>query len=137
MASEPQSNQSLPKPEAGVEGEHYDAHIIPAETAARQEREGDQFKTTPSLEEEARTKTDDQTDSGSIDSTEGYTVDKEGLINNYAIEPEMYVDQPGDMAEKSEMESEGRAEDLREANQDKEGLLTEESDRRGKGPGII
>lgn len=59
----------------------YDANIIPAETAARIEREGDNYKHLPE------------------DSPSGYTVDKEGLINNYAIEPEMYIEAPGDINE--------------------------------------
>jgi hypothetical protein len=67
----------------------YDAHIIPAETAARKEREGEGFKHNPELE-----------DSGeSIDTRGGYTVDQEGLANNYAVEPEMYVEVPGDLRE--------------------------------------
>lgn len=59
----------------------YDANIIPAETAARIEREGENYKQLPE------------------DVPSGYTVDKEGLINNYAIEPEMYVEAPGDIQE--------------------------------------
>jgi hypothetical protein len=59
----------------------YDANIIPAETAARIEREGENYKQLPE------------------NVPSGYTVDKEGLINNYAIEPEMYVEAPGDVQE--------------------------------------
>ncbi len=61
----------------------YDANIIPAETAARIEREGENYKHIPE----------------NIPGTGGYTVDKEGLVNNYAIEPEMYVEAPGDIKE--------------------------------------
>jgi len=67
-----------------VENDAYDAHIIPAETAARREREGANYKHTP------------KSDADSVDSTAGYAVDSEGLVNNYAIEPEMYYDVPGD-----------------------------------------
>ncbi|VEP13895.1 conserved hypothetical protein [Hyella patelloides LEGE 07179] len=59
---------------------NYDRAITSAETAARMEREGDKFKQTPESE-------------GDIDTTSGYTVDREGLANNYAIEPEMYVEE--------------------------------------------
>jgi len=45
----------------------------------------------------------------------GYTVDKEGLLNNYAVEPEMYYETPGDARKTEE--------------------TTEEPS--GKGPGII
>jgi len=69
-----------------VENETYDAHIVPAETAARQEREGENYKHTPDSTEPA----------DSIDTTGGYTVDSEGLANNYAVEPEMYYEVPGD-----------------------------------------
>lgn len=65
----------------------YDANIIPAETAARQEREGANYKHTPKSDEH---------DPNSIDTTAGYAVDSEGLVNNYGIEPEMYYDVPGD-----------------------------------------
>ena len=76
-----------------VREDKYDPHIVPAETAARREREGDLFKTLPTEEREANATTDDQTHSGdSIRTTDGYTVDKEGLLNNYAVEPEMYYE---------------------------------------------
>ncbi len=48
------------------------------------DREGDHYKQLPVRE-------------GGIDTTSGYTVDQEGLINNYAIEPEMYINEPGDL----------------------------------------
>jgi hypothetical protein len=63
----------------------YDANIIPAETAARIEREGEGYKHVPK----------------DAEGTGGYTVDKEGLVNNYAVEPEMYVETPGDAKENS------------------------------------
>ena len=91
----------------------YDPHITSAETAARQEREGNQIQETA----------DD--DSG-IDTTAGATVDKEGLANNYAVEPEMYVEEPGDLREKEEAEQAERAEELQEVKQQGE-----------KGPGAI
>lgn len=53
----------------------YDPNIVPAETAARMKREGDGFKST----------------------APGQTVDSEGLANNYAVEPEPYVNEPGDL----------------------------------------
>lgn len=64
----------------------YDPHIIPAETAARKEREGDNFKRLPKH----------PPGSESLDTTAGFTVDKEGLVDNFGIEPEMYYDTPGD-----------------------------------------
>ena len=69
----------------------YDAHIIPAETAARKDREGENYKKTPENTE----------GKDSIDTTGGYTVDQEGLANNYATEPEMYYETPGDAQEDS------------------------------------
>lgn len=68
----------------------YDAHIIPAETAARKEREGDDFK-------HLHTHIEGTED---IETKGGFTVDKEGLVNNYAIEPEMYYETRGDLSEK-------------------------------------
>jgi hypothetical protein len=65
----------------------YDLHIVPAETAARKEREGENYKQLP----------DETEDPDSIDTNSGFTVDKEGLVNNYAVEPEMYVEVPGDL----------------------------------------
>ena len=112
---------------------NYDRGIVPAETAARRERENDAFKQLPS----ENTKNNDQTNPESINTTEGYTVDKEGLLNNYAIEPEMYINEPGDLREEAENDIEQRAQDLASANDDKEGELTLEHDTRGKGPGII
>ena len=130
-------NQTNYSEEVGVAGNNYDPHIVPAETAARQEREGSQFKSTPNKVKEENAKTNDQTDDESIDSTQGYTVDKEGLMNNYAIEPEMYINKPGDLQEKEENDTAERVNELEEVNKDKDGDLTVESDRRGKGSGII
>jgi hypothetical protein len=66
----------------------YDAHLIPAETAARKEREGKNFKRLANHPD----------GSESIDTTGGFTIDKEGLVNNFGIEPEMYYETPGDVA---------------------------------------
>ncbi len=41
-----------------------------------------------------------------VSSTEGVTVDGEGLLNNYAIEPEIYYDVPGDRTALIEKEHE-------------------------------
>ncbi|MEA5497430.1 hypothetical protein VB834_23810 [Limnoraphis robusta Tam1] len=88
------------KKTGGDEG-HYDRNIQPAEVGARQDREGDQYKKLPEKE-------------GGIDTTKGYTVDQEGLMNNYAIEPEMYVNTPGDLREEEEAEKQERVEELKE-----------------------
>lgn len=91
---------------------NYDRGITSAETAARQEREGEDFKKTPEKEDN--------------ETTTGYTVDREGLANNYAVEPEMYVEEPGDLREKQEAEQAERAEELKEINEP-----------GGKGVGLI
>ncbi|MEH2217463.1 hypothetical protein [Nostoc sp.] len=120
-----------------AESNTYDRGIIPAETAARMEREGDKYKTLPTEEGEADALSDDQTDSESIRTTDGYTVDKEGLSNNYAIEPEMYYEEPGDARKQAAEEKAARIEELGEVNQDEEGKLTDKGDKRGRGPGVI
>ncbi|MBD1837015.1 hypothetical protein H6F78_23795 [Coleofasciculus sp. FACHB-64] len=117
--------------------DNYDRGIVPAETAARREREGNAFKTTPGKDDEEKSPTNDQTNDGSIDTTDGYTVDKEGLLNNYAIEPEMYVNEPGDLKAKEEAEAAERAETVSELQDDEEGKLTMEGDKRHQGPGLI
>ena len=138
MANEKGVNQgNLPKKEVDVDVDTYDRGIVPAETAARKEREGSEFKTSIDKSDEAAPSTNDQTDAESIDSTGGYTVDKEGLVNNYAIEPEMYVNEPGDLREKEEDQAAQRHEEIQEANQDKDGNLTVDGDQRGKGPGMV
>jgi hypothetical protein len=63
----------------GTERDTYDPHIIPGETAARKEREGDEYKKIPE---------------GNLEG--GAAIDNEGLLNNYAVEPEMYYENPGD-----------------------------------------
>ncbi|MBV8884955.1 MAG: hypothetical protein JO235_13310 [Chroococcidiopsidaceae cyanobacterium CP_BM_RX_35] len=104
-----------------------DRGIIPAEVAARREREGDAFRRTA----------DEQADPESIDVTGGATVDQEGLANNYAIEPEMYVNEPGDLRqEESELAAE-RAHELEELQEDEEGKLDMEHDKRHRGPGLV
>lgn len=73
----------------------YDPHIIPSETAARKEREGDDFKHLPTH----------SAGSDHIETTGGFTVDKEGLVDNFAIEPEMYYETHGDLSDKKRSES--------------------------------
>ncbi len=90
---------------------NYDRNIISAETSARMKREGSNFKQTP--------ETDGMT-------TGGYTVSREGLLNNYAVEPEMYINQPGDLKSKQEQEKAERVKELQEVNSE-----------GGKGTGII
>lgn len=104
-----------------------DRGIIPAEVAARMDKEGSDYRTTA----------DEQADPESIDITAGATVDQEGLANNFAVEPEMYYETPGDMKQQEEEDAAARAEELAEANEDKEGQLTMEGDQRGRGPGIV
>jgi hypothetical protein len=120
-----------------AEVDTYDRGIVPAETAARKEREGSAFKQHPTEESQRHARNDDETDTGSVRTTDGYTSDKEGLINNYAIEPEMYVNEPGDLREKEAQLQAERSGELSEANQDKDGQLTMEHDSRGRGPGVI
>ncbi|AFY34682.1 hypothetical protein [Calothrix sp. PCC 7507] len=120
-----------------VEVDTYDRGIIPSETAARKDREGENFKKLPNEQAQSDALTDDQTDAESIRTTDGYTVDKEGLLNNYAVEPEMYYEVPGDAREEIAEDTAERLEELREINEDQEGQLTEQGDKRGKGPGII
>jgi hypothetical protein len=115
----------------------YDPHIIPAETAARHEREGEQYKTIPTEEREASADTDDQTDPESIRTMDGYTVDKEGLLNNYAIEPEMYYEVPGDARQAAAEDEAQRVKEYEDVNQDESGKLTMEDDRRGRGSGMV
>lgn len=93
--------------------DNYDRNLTSAETAARREREGEEFLKTPESEK-------------SLDTTGGYTVDREGLLNNYPIEPEMYVEEPGDLRDKLAAEEKARAKELQEINSE-----------GGKGPGII
>ncbi|AFZ36474.1 hypothetical protein Sta7437_2955 [Stanieria cyanosphaera PCC 7437] len=97
--------------------DNYDRIITPAETAARVEREKENFKQLPEQE-------------GDLDTTAGYTIDREGLANNYAIEPEMYVEEPGDLREKEEALKQERAEELEEINKP-------DNQQQEKGQGII
>ncbi|MEH1948146.1 MAG: hypothetical protein V7K77_14515 [Nostoc sp.] len=120
-----------------AQADTYDRGIIPAETAARIEREGGNYKKLPTEEGQADTSTNDQTDPESIDTTGGYTVDKEGLSNNYAVEPEMYYEEPGDARKAAAEDTAQRVEELGEINQDEEGKLTDKGDSRGRGPGVI
>jgi hypothetical protein len=68
----------------------YDPHMVPAETAARKEREGSNFKHL--IEHPAG--------ADSLDTTGGFTVDREGLVDNFGVEPEMYYHTHGDLLNK-------------------------------------
>ena len=107
---------------------HYDPHIIPAETVARAAREGKNF---------GHIEHDDPADHEHIHLLDGYTIDQEGLINNYAVEPEVYIKEPGDLREKEAELKAKRRRELRELSEDEEGKLTMEHDWRHKGPGLI
>uniref|UniRef100_B8HKH5 Uncharacterized protein n=1 Tax=Cyanothece sp. (strain PCC 7425 / ATCC 29141) TaxID=395961 RepID=B8HKH5_CYAP4 len=120
-----------------VASDSYDPHIVPAETAARMEREGDLFKTAPTEKGQASAKTDEQTESNSVRTTDGYTVDQEGLLNNYAIEPEMYINEPGDLRESEESNPSKSSQDYQNLNHDRQGELTLDQDKRPKGPGLV
>ncbi len=111
---------SQPKPS------QYDPHIVPAEVAARQEREQEEFRHTPQ-----------PTDAEAIDTRSGYTVDQEGLINNYAIEPEMYINEPGDLREEEEALAAEQARARAELSESEAGRLTMEQDTRHKGQGLV
>lgn len=91
----------------------YDRGITSAEVASRKEREGGDFKNRPKPGNE-------------LDTDGGYTMSREGLLNNYAVEPEMYVKERGDLQEKKEEQAEERIEELQEVNEP-----------GGKGPGVI
>lgn len=117
-----------------VQTDNYDPHLIPAETAARKEREGEEFKQVHHSPNAAPDEAPDE----AIDTAGGYTVDQEGLVNNYAIEPEMYIEEPGDLREEQEAEKAQRQEELRIANEtDETGKVTTKGDYRGKGVGQI
>ena len=107
-------------------GANYDRNIMSAETAARMEREGDNFKKTPDAAE------------GTTDTTGGYRMSREGLLDNFAVEPEMYIEEPGDLREQEQADKAKRLETLKQVNEtDEEGKLTMSEDSRGKGTGII
>ncbi|MEQ8959596.1 MAG: hypothetical protein RLP02_17015, partial [Coleofasciculus sp. C2-GNP5-27] len=92
-------------------------------------REGDNYKTKITEQ--------NQTNPDSIDTTEGYTVDNEGLVNNFAIEPEMYVNEPGDLRQKEEQETAKRRQELQQLDEERQGELTMGKDERGRGPGAV
>lgn len=122
--------------EENARAPHYDRGIIPAETAARQEREGDKFMDPHPDNTSVETgQTIDP--ENTIDTTGGYTVDKEGLVDNFAIEPEMYVNEPGDLREEAEEDAARRAHEYEEINDGSRGELTMEGDKRDKGPGLV
>lgn len=118
MSNQDDSQHSVPQ---------YDSHIIPAESAARRNREGKYFGHT----------SHEQADGELSHATDGYTVDQEGLLNNYALEPEMYVNVPGDLQEQATQDVAERAHQLQELSEDEDGKLTTEHDWRHKGPGLI
>ncbi len=107
---------------------HYDPHLVPPEMKARAAREGKNY---------CHVEHDIPGDTEHLHNRDGYTVDEEGLINNYAVEPEMYVKVPGDLKEKQKQLRMQRLHELQELSEDEEGKLTMGHDWRHKGPGMI
>lgn len=107
---------------------HYDPHLIPSETAAREAREGDRF---------GHVEHDNPEEKEHIHTRDGYTMDQEGLINNYAVEPPMYVNQPGDLAEEEAAAAKMRAADRKSLGKDAEGHASSKNNWQHKGPGMI
>ena len=107
---------------------HYDPHIMPSEIKARATREGEKF---------GHVEHDLPGDTKHLHNRDGYTVDEEGLINNYAVEPEMYINEPGDLKETQKQLRKQRLHELQQLSEDEEGKLTLEHDWRHKGPGMI
>jgi hypothetical protein len=83
--------------------------------------------------------TDEKTIIENLNGTNHYTVDQDGLMNNYPVEPEMYFEVPGDAREQNEAEKAARAQERREVTEnslgDPEG--EEHVGSHGKGVGII
>ena len=136
MTNKKMNNHAIDSSER-VDVDNYDRGIIPAETAARKEREGTNYKHLPTEQTQEDAATNNQSNSESINTTDGYTIDQEGLVNNYAVEPEMYYETPGDARKQAIQDSAERVEELQEINENQEGKLTEKGDTRGKGPGRI
>ncbi|MEM8777591.1 MAG: ssl1498 family light-harvesting-like protein [Cyanobacteria bacterium P01_G01_bin.49] len=59
------------------------SELIPAEVAAKKRREGSEPPNEPVTDNQ------EQQSTGNPTSTEGYTVDQEGLVNNYAVTPKL------------------------------------------------
>ncbi|WP_072620273.1 hypothetical protein [Spirulina major] len=109
-----QNNQNQSTENTQPAGAQYDRKIVSAETAARIEREGENYQELPESQD------------GSIDTTAGYTSDREGLLNNFAVEPEMYVNERGDRREQLRDEEIAKAQKRKEINTP-----------GGRGPGVI
>jgi hypothetical protein len=67
----------------------------------------------------------------------GLTIDDEGHYNIYAVEPEMYINEPGDLRAMQAEERAKRRHELAELQEDEAGKLTMEHDYRHKGSGFI
>jgi hypothetical protein len=63
------------------------SELIPAEVAAREDREGSEPPNTPRAVQEAKSNENQE-----LKTTSGYTTDQEGLTNNYPVTPEMYYE---------------------------------------------
>ncbi|MGV2831602.1 hypothetical protein [Myxosarcina sp. GI1(2024)] len=119
MKTQSNSNPNIP---------HYDPHIVPSESVARAKREGKHF---------GHVDHDASADKEHIHNRDGYTIDQEGLINNYAVETEAYISEPGDLRQKELELKAQRRHERQELSEDEEGKLTMEHDWRHKGPGLI
>ena len=106
---------------------HYDPHLIPPESVARAKREGDEFGHVNK----------DPSDTEQLHTRSGYTVDQEGLINNYAVEPKMYINEPGDLDEEQGFVAYQKAANFKSLTQNEKGEVAKTRDWNNRGPGVI
>lgn len=104
---------------------HYDAHLIPTETAAR---EGSHFGHVN------HSRADDKEH---IHTRDGYTVDQEGLINSYAVEAPLHISEPDDLAAEEISITKKRAAEHKELSKDAEGNLSSSTNWQHEGAGVI
>lgn len=77
------------------------SELVPAEVGARKEREGSLPPNTPEAKSNEK-----ETDS-SMNTTSGYTVSEQGLVNNYAVTPKVYPAKPPSEEEQKEYAFQG------------------------------
>ncbi|MGF1675216.1 MAG: hypothetical protein ACFCUV_16250 [Rivularia sp. (in: cyanobacteria)] len=84
-------NPNLAEPGKGAPGNNHSA-VQMAQTTAVNPADAKIPANTPTQESKQQVKALEKQEEGTLNTTDGYTIDESGKLDNFAVEPKMYVE---------------------------------------------